>query len=330
VKPVLVASILLIPATALLASLFALGMRRLSFGQTIRDVGPAGHAGKAGTPTMGGGLILVLWAVTSVLLTRAGSWGRLETAVLTSGLLFGGIGALDDLLSLARARSLGLTGWQKMALIAAAAVGLYFLFPDVLSTPVRVPFCSIVVSLPWWGSLLLVWFVFASTTNAANLTDGLDGLAAGSSLLILAGFMILVPMPGVFRLLAPLAAILLGFLWINSHPAGLFLGDVGSFGLGGVIAAFALGNGLAFILPILAGLFVLETASVILQVACYKVTGRRLFRMSPLHHHFEASAAPSRSSILPSPLWIETAVTARFLILQALFVGMAIAAVYTG
>jgi phospho-N-acetylmuramoyl-pentapeptide-transferase len=327
VIPSVVASLLALLLTASIASRFAHWMRGRRIGQQIRDEGPAHHQGKAGTPTMGGLVVLSIWAVTVGVLSVWSPFGAREGFVVASGLTMGAVGALDDLLKLARRRSLGLTGWQKIGLTAAAAVGLFFAFPSAIGFALHVPLSGMTVEVPPWALCALTVVVFLAATNAVNLTDGLDGLAAGVVLLILLGFLILSSNVGDLRLLLPLVGGLVGFLWVNGNPASLIMGDVGSFGLGGIVAAVALAQGTTFLLPILAGVPVLEVVAVILQVASLRLFGRRIFRMSPLHHHFEASpgAAP-RAHLLPACEWPEMRVVVRFWIAQGLFVGLAVLA----
>ena len=323
---ILAVSIGLIPLTAGLCHLYASAMRRRAIGQQIREAGPRHHLGKAGTPTMGGVLVLVLWIAAVLALTPFAPLTPRSGIVLLSGILFGGIGILDDLLSLRRKASTGLTGWAKILLSTGAAVIVFFLFRDVLATPVLVPFTSISITRPPIAGFLLTWIVFLSTTNGANLADGLDGLATGLVLIILAGFAVIVPTLGQLSVVLPLAGVLLGFLWINAYPAGLFLGDAGSFALGGILAALALAQGLAFVLPILAGVLVLEAVAVILQVAGFRVIGVRLFRMSPLHHHFEGGSRDDVRHLLPAPDWPEPKIAVRFWIAQAVFTAVAVLA----
>jgi len=182
----------------------------------------------------------------------------------------------------------------------------------------------VTLSLPSIAFFFLAWAVFLATTNSINLTDGLDGLATGVSILILCGFLIIVPTREFAGVIFPLIAILAGFLWVNAYPARLFLGDVGSFALGGVVAGVALASGTALILPLLAGLLVLESGSVILQVSCYRLTGQRIFKMSPLHHHFEHAEGIDHPYFLPAAEWPEPKITLRLWIVQALFVGLAV------
>lgn len=321
---VLLAGLILLPGCALVGVLFARFMRHRSLGQAIRDVGPAGHAIKAGTPTMGGAVLLVLWIAAVLLLFIRHQATATASLVLTAGSLFAAIGAADDLISLRRARSLGLSPLAKLALSSAASAILFFAFRDPLSTPMLIPFTSESITIPPAALFFLTWFVFLSAANGMNLTDGLDGLATGIAGLILLGIVLLRPTEANLILCVPLIAALVGFLWINAHPAGLFLGDIGSFFLGGVVAALALANGLAFLLPILAGVLVFEAASVILQVASLRATGRRLFRMSPLHHHFERALGTRHTHILPAFEWSEGRIVLRFWVLQGAFVLLAL------
>jgi phospho-N-acetylmuramoyl-pentapeptide-transferase len=276
---------------------------------------------------MGGLVVLPIWVAAAGVLSMWSPFGVREEFIVASGLTMGAIGALDDLLKHARRHSLGLTGWQKIGLTAAAAVGLFFAFPGAIGSSLHVPFSGLAVEVPPWALCALNVVVFLAATNAVNLTDGLDGLAAGVVLLILLGFLALSPSAGDLWVLLPLVGGLTGFLWVNGHPAGLIMGDVGSFGLGGVVAAVALAQGTTFLLPILAGVPVLEVVAVILQVTSLRLFGQRIFRMSPLHHHFEASpgAAP-RAHLLPACEWPEMKVVVRFWIAQGLFVGLAVLA----
>lgn len=322
--PVLLVCLALLPTSVLLFALYVRAMRDRSLGQSIRTVGPAGHSAKSGTPTMGGALLCLLWAGAVGLLSTWQDWAPGTGLVLAAGGLFALIGAADDLISLRRSRSLGLMPWQKVALSTAAVVCLFFLFRDALGAPMQIPFASRSLNLPPVALFALTWFVFLGGTNGVNLTDGLDGLASGVVLLILAGVLLLRPTPANVLLCAPLLALLASFLWLNAHPADLILGDVGSYFLGGVVAALAMLNGLALILPLLAGVLVLEVGSAALQVSCFRLTGRRLFRMTPLHHHFEVDLGVPWTSILPGPRWPEGRLVARFWILQGAFVLLAL------
>ena len=321
---ILFLSLLLMPATAIACHGFARWMRKQSLGQQIRDAGPQSHATKAGTPTMGGIVILLCWVSIVLILGAVKGWPSYGGFVLVAGLGFGGLGFVDDILSLRRKHSTGLTGMQKLLIGSILSIGLFFLFREQILVPQQIPFMGSRVALPWVGAFLLSWILFISTTNSSNLTDGLDGLAGGVSLLVLGGFVAAFPSEGNLMLILPLMGALIGFLWLNAYPASLFLGDVGSFAIGGIIGALALANGTAFLLPIFAGVFVLEAVSVILQVGILRLTGKRLFKMSPLHHHFEATPTHGRPYWLPSFEWPESKVTARFMMVQLGFVVLAV------
>ena len=320
--PSLIASFCLFPASAIGCYAFSRWMRSRALGQQIRTHGPQSHTDKAGTPTMGGSVVLVLWSGAVLALGAMVGWPQHVGFVVASGLGFGLLGLADDVLSLRRRHSTGLTGPQKLVSGSVLSVSLFFAFRGDVMVAQAVPFASLHLVVPWVGMLFLSWILLVAATNTANLTDGLDGLAGGVCILVLGGLLWMVPTADNAMLILPLIATLAGFLWLNTHPAALFLGDVGSFGVGGIIGALALSNGLAFLLPLLAGVFVLEAASVILQVGLRRLTGRRPFKMAPLHHHFEDSGGGPHW--LPSAAWPEPKVTARFLLLQGAFVLLAI------
>jgi phospho-N-acetylmuramoyl-pentapeptide-transferase len=324
VKALIPVSIALAPLTALCCAAFARSMRQRNVGQPIRELGPQGHAAKAGTPTMGGLLVLSVWAIGVLYLWPSVAWARSIGFVLAAGAMHGAIGLLDDVRSVHRRRSVGLTAPWKLLLGSLAAVALFFVFRDVVSVPQRIPFSTSTVTLPPIATIALVWLSFLSMTNSMNLSDGLDGLAGGLAILVLIGLLALSPSRTALVAVVPLLGALLGFLWLNVHPAEIFLGDVGSFGLGAIAAAVSLCTGTAFFLPLVAGVLVLEAGSVILQVASYKITGRRLFKMSPLHHHFEQATRAWTAHVLPGFEWPETKITLRFWLVQALFVGFAL------
>jgi len=331
VSTVLLVSILLVPASALGCAGLAYRMRRHHVGQFIREAGPTSHHAKAGTPTMGGAVLLLLWAVAVSALSLVGDMPGSSGFVLTSGTAFAAIGALDDLLSLRRRRSMGLSGRWKVVLSVAIAAGLYGAFRESIASTLSIPFSTGTIDLPSWAAFLLTVVVFLATTNALNLTDGLDGLAGACSVLILVGSLFFPSSVAYAPVVLPLAAVVVGFLWVNAHPARLILGDIGSYLLGGAIAAIALGQGTALALPLLAGVPVLEAASVLLQIPCWKLFHRRLFRMAPLHHHFEGAAATANvTPILPSAEWKETTIVTRFVVAQAAFVGVAVLALTFG
>jgi phospho-N-acetylmuramoyl-pentapeptide-transferase len=317
-------SLSLLPLSAVACYGYVRWMRACAFGQQIRACGPQLHHTKAGTPTAGGTVILLLWGTAIVVLGLLRGWPAHAGFVVACGLGFGSLGLLDDLLSYCRRQSDGLTGGQKIlggTLIALAVISTH---REILLVPQTIPFSDLRLLLPASGAALLCWMVLLSTTNSANLTDGLDGLAGGVSLLSLGGLLVLSPQPDTVVLILPLLSILIGFLWLNVYPARLFLGDIGSFGLGGALGALAWIHGAALLLPLLAGLFVLEASSVMLQLVTLRLTGRRLLKMAPLHHHFEDSRRGQDClHWIPGARWPEMTVTARFLLLQAGFVLLA-------
>ena len=327
-KALIPVSIALAPITAFGCAALARWMRRRNFGQQIRELGPQGHTSKAGTPTMGGLLILSVWAIVVLFFWSAVEWARPIGFVLAAGALHAGIGLLDDVWSVLRRRSLGLSAPRKLLLGSLVAAALFLLFRDVLSVPQGIPFSTSKVTLPPIATFMLLWVSLLASTNSMNLADGLDGLAGGLAALILIGLLALSPSSQNLVAVLPLLGALLGFLWVNVHPAALFLGDVGAFGLGGIIAAVSLSTGTIFYLPLLAGVLVLEAGSVIAQVVWYRIAGVRLFKMSPLHHHFEASTRARSAHVLPAFEWPEAKITVRFWLVQALFVGIGVWALH--
>ena len=317
--------------TALVFS-FALGpllIRRLSLfkvGQFVRAEGPASHLGKAGTPTMGGALIIV-GVVVAVLL-----WGQLGNRFVQVALVtlvaFGGIGAADDILKLRNAHSKGLSARRKYLLqsLAAVSVGvwLFMLRQHASETTFYVPFIK-QVAIPMGGWFLLsVYLVVVGSSNAVNLTDGLDGLAIMPTVLIagalgvfayvtgnikIAEYLGIPYVAGVGELSVYCGALVgagISFLWFNTYPAQVFMGDIGSLALGAALGIVAVMVREEIVLFIMGGVFVVETVSVVLQVGSYKLTGRRIFRMAPLHHHFELKGWPEPKIIVR--FWIITVI----------------------
>ena len=276
-------------------------LERLRFGQTVREQGPARHRVKQGTPTMGG----VIFLVPALLVT---GWlappTRAAVLILGVTLAFGALGLVDDYLKVAMRRSLGLRARAKLVWQVAAAALFAYLAQAWLGrgTAVWVPFGTGWWDLGIWYYPLAVLAVVASA-NAVNETDGLDGLAAGSTMIALSVFFYAAARGGRYELavfIVSLGAALAGFLWFNLHPARVFMGDTGSLALGAALGGLAVLTGTELVLPVAGMLFVLETLSVIVQVASFRLTGRRVLRMSPLHHHFELSG------------WTESQVVYRF------------------
>ena len=304
-------------------------IRRLSqykIGQTVRDDGPESHFSKAGTPTMGGALILV--AVSIAVLLWADLGNRYIWIVLLTTLAFGMVGLIDDYRKLVLRDSKGLPArWKYLGQSVfglGAAVALYVTANVPAETQLIVPFFKDVVLNLGPVFILLSYFVIVGTSNAVNLTDGLDGLAilptvmvAGalgvfayvSGHLYLSKYLLIPYLPGVGELAIFCGALVgagLGFLWFNAYPAQVFMGDVGALALGAALGVVAVAVRQELVLFIMGGVFVVETVSVILQVGSYKLTGRRIFRMAPLHHHFELKGWPEPRVIVR--FWIVTVI----------------------
>ncbi|MDN5325553.1 MAG: phospho-N-acetylmuramoyl-pentapeptide-transferase [Moorella sp. (in: firmicutes)] len=274
-------------------------LRRLKAGQTVRNDGPRSHLVKAGTPTMGGVLFLIGLTVSTLVLAPPSPL-TMSTLILTWGYAL--IGLVDDGLKVILHRPLGLMARQKLGgqvllgLAAGAAAMLWLGRGSVIQVPVTGWRWDVGWYYPLLAALLLV-----ATTNAVNLTDGLDGLAAGITLWVALAYGILALALGQGELVTfamALAGGCLGFLVYNFHPARVFMGDTGSLALGAAIGFLAIMTRTELVLPVLGGVYVLETLSVILQVASFRLTGRRLFRMSPLHHHFELGGWPESRVVL--------------------------------
>ena len=305
-------------------------LRDFQIGQVIRQEGPQSHRAKAGTPTMGGLLILAAALVPTLL------WADLSNPfiwiAMGATLGCGAVGFLDDYLKITRRSHHGLWPRYKMGglLLVAAAVGVAVLMlsyqnPPLYNTRLIFPFFKNLIPDLGVGYVLFAILVLVCTTNAVNLTDGLDGLAISTfgvaaaaytalayvtGHAVLADYLLLVRFPPAGELTIFCGALVgasLGFLWYNSYPAEIFMGDVGSLGLGGAIGTVAILIKQELLLPIVGGVWVLEALSVVIQVASFKLTGKRVFKMSPLHHHFELIG------------WSEPKVITRFLIVGVLF-----------
>jgi phospho-N-acetylmuramoyl-pentapeptide-transferase len=293
-------------------------LRRLSVTQQIREDGPKAHLGKAGTPTMGG-VLIILCILIAILM-----WGDLRNmyiwALIISLIGFGGIGLVDDYMKIARKNHRGLRAYQKFGM----QISLAFLIGIFLYMNPRDPY-SDVLSIPffkkWLIDLGLVYIPFSilvivGSSNAVNLTDGIDGLAIGlvavavlanGALVYISGhkglaqYLQVLFLPGTGELTVFCGAMFgaaLGFLWFNSYPAEVFMGDVGSLGLGGTLGTLAVITKHEIVLAVVGGIFVIETISVILQVASFKMTGKRVFKMAPIHHHFELKGWPEPKVIV--------------------------------
>ncbi|MFZ3588019.1 phospho-N-acetylmuramoyl-pentapeptide-transferase [Bacillus sp. DJP31] len=277
--------------SVLLSPIFIPFLRRLKFGQSIREEGPKSHQKKSGTPTMGGVVIILSILITTLVMAFKFSTPSVEILLLllvTIG--FGIVGFLDDFIKVVMKRNLGLTSKQKLLGQILIAIIFFIIFiQHDFSTVVGIPGTTYSFDLGWFYIILLV-FMLVGGSNAVNLTDGLDGLLAGTSAIAFGAFAVLAWNQSQFDVaIFSLAVVgsVLGFLVFNAHPAKVFMGDTGSLALGGAIATVAILTKLEILLVIIGGVFVLETLSVIIQVISFKTTGKRVFKMSPLHHHYE-------------------------------------------
>ncbi|GLY10576.1 phospho-N-acetylmuramoyl-pentapeptide-transferase [Bacillus badius] len=277
--------------TVMIAPMFIPFLRRLKFGQSIREEGPESHQKKSGTPTMGGIVFLLAIIITTLFMTQIYADIGTETLLLllvTVG--FGLLGFLDDFIKVVMKRNLGLTSKQKLAGQIVISVLFYIIYAkNNLSTELTIPLTDLSFDIGiLYAAFVLFWLVGFS--NAVNLTDGLDGLVSGTSAIAFGAFAVLAWNQGLDETaifsFAVVGAVL-GFLVFNANPAKVFMGDTGSLALGGAIAAISILTKFEFLLLVIGAVFVAETLSVIIQVISFKTTGKRVFRMSPLHHHFE-------------------------------------------
>ncbi|WP_152656476.1 phospho-N-acetylmuramoyl-pentapeptide-transferase [Oceanobacillus sp. CFH 90083] len=279
--------------TVLLSPIFIPFLRRLKFGQSIREEGPESHKKKSGTPTMGGIMIVFSIMITSLIMGMRTDGGIGYELWLLLFVLFGYglLGFLDDYIKVAMKRNLGLTSKQKLfGQIIIALVFYFVLRGQDFSTVIAIPGTAVEFDIGWFYAVLII-VMLVGASNAVNLTDGLDGLLAGTAAIAFGAFAIIawygVPNDMVTIFSLAVVGALLGFLVFNAHPAKVFMGDTGSLALGGAIAAIAILLKLEILLVIIGGVFVIETLSVIIQVISFKTTGKRVFKMSPLHHHYE-------------------------------------------
>jgi phospho-N-acetylmuramoyl-pentapeptide-transferase len=283
-------------------------LRVKEFGQQIREEGPEGHHGKAGTPTMGG---LVVFLSVSVPFLILSDYRAASLAVFGTALASAGLGFVDDWNKLRKRRSLGVSGRSKLLVQALMAIALWLAVTEYVGLEdtlrLRVVDASIDLGLLY---PVLIFLVLAGATNGVNLTDGLDGLAAGCAAIVLLAFTAMTFITRGQEDLALLSACLVGacvgFLWFNSFPAAVFMGDTGSLGLGGAIAALAVLTKTELLLLIIGGIFVIEALSVAIQVFAFQRFRKRIFLMAPIHHHFELLA------------WSETKIILRFWIVAAI------------
>ena len=283
-------------------------LRLKEFGQQIREEGPAGHHGKAGTPTMGGIAIFLSILVPFLILS---DYRAASLAVLGTALAMAALGFADDIIKLRKRRSLGVSGRTKLLVQALTAIALWLVVtePVGLNDTLRLQMFDASVSLGY-AYPLLIFLVLAGATNGVNLTDGLDGLAAGCCAIVFLTYTVITFItPGdhdLALLSASLVGACVGFLWFNSFPASVFMGDTGSLGLGGAIAALAVMTKTEVLLILIGGIFVIEALSVAIQVIAFQRFRRRVFLMAPIHHHFELAG------------WSETKIILRFWIVAAI------------
>lgn len=264
-------------------------LRRLKFGQQIRQDGPQSHLKKAGTPTMGGIIILLAFTLSflkfSVINTNF-------AVLLVATLGFGLVGFLDDYIKIVFKRSLGLTARQKLiGQLLFSVIICVLLYTNHHSTAIAIPGTSVKWELGWFYYVFITLMLLA-TSNAVNFTDGVDGLLSGVSAIAFGAFAIIALQASEHASAIAAAAMIgavLGFLVFNAHPAKVFMGDSGSLGIGGAIAAIAILTKTELLFIIIGGIFVIELLSVVLQVGSFKLRGKRIFKMSPIHHHFELS-----------------------------------------
>jgi len=352
-----VKSVLIAAMTALIVSLLGTPavvklFRRLGYGQEIREDGPKSHATKRGTPTMGGAVIIaaavVGYGIAHLLVLNQSARGPTASGLLVLGLMvaLGLVGFLDDIIKIRKQRSLGLTAAAKflgqlVAGVGFAVLALQFRNDEGLrpaSTHVSFVRDYAAIGLGSVGFVVFAYLVITATSNAVNLTDGLDGLASGSAVMVFASYVVIAfwqfgnacsrdgsaaascylardPLD-VALVAAAVMGACFGFLWWNASPAKIFMGDTGSLALGGALAGIAIVTRTELLLVVLGGLFVIETLSVIIQIGVFKLTRRRVFNMAPIHHHFELAG------------WVENTVIVRFWIIAGLAVAFGLGVFY--
>ncbi len=288
-------------------------LHKLKFGQNIREEGPKSHLKKAGTPTIGG--LIFIFATIITMFIMVGNPTDEAMIALYSFVGFGFVGFLDDLLKIIKKKNEGLTSGQKMILLLIVSGFLTWYAYKYIGTSINIPFLNGQINLGLFY-IPFVMFYFAGVTNAVNLTDGLDGLATSVTVLVTTFLGIISYNLGHISLAifcVALAGALLAFLRFNAFPARVFMGDTGSLALGGAVAMVALILKMPLILVLIGIIYVIETLSVILQVASFKLTGKRIFKMAPIHHHFEQLG------------WSETKIVSVFSIITVVFCFIAFA-----
>lgn len=270
-------------------------LHKLKFGQNIREEGPKSHQKKSGTPTIGGIIFILSSIITMILVIKISNQKFTDEAMISLYALigFGFIGLLDDLLKIIHKNNLGLRAYQKMflLLLLSGCFAYYGANNSNIGTGVLIPFTHTIWNLGKWYIPIIILY-YAAVTNAVNLTDGLDGLCSSITIMVMTFFSLVSYSMMHYNLsifCGVVAGSLLGFLRFNAFPAKVFMGDTGSLALGGAIATVAMILKLPIIVAIVGGIYLLETLSVIIQVISFKLTGKRVFKMAPIHHHFELS-----------------------------------------
>ena len=287
----LIAFLVSFAVTAIIAPVLIPYLRKLKFGQQILEDGPVWHEKKSGTPTMGG--ISFIIGTTVAMIAALVAQFNIRILMMTAVALgFGAIGFIDDYIKVVKKRNLGLTALQKFLMQAFLACVYIVVLKQTgnLDTRIIIPFTEITLNMPWWLYIPFILIVVTGTVNAVNLTDGLDGLASSVTVVITlffaaAGAALAHPEGSWFSL--AVCGGCAAFLLYNRYPAKVFMGDTGSLYLGGAVSVLAVGMELPLVLIIAGFVYLFETLSVILQVASFKLTGKRIFKMSPVHHHFE-------------------------------------------
>lgn len=310
IKSLTITMLMAFVIVVIIGPIFLPMLHRLKFGQTVRDDGPQTHLAKNGTPTMGG--IMFMIAITITVLFRA----ELDSDVfvgLVCMLGFGLVGFLDDFIIIKMRRSLGLKPWQKIAMqfVISGYVAFYQYTSSPAASKIMIPFTDKFLDL---GILYVpvMMFIIIGTVNAVNLTDGLDGLASGITAVVSTFFVVFALFvakdAGVATFAAATVGGCVGFLVFNVNPAKVFMGDTGSMALGGAVVAFAVLTNSVLLIPIVGGIYFAEALSVIIQVTYFKKTGKRIFKMAPLHHHFEQCGWPETKVVFI--FWIVTIILA--------------------
>lgn len=318
--------LLTIAASSLIFSIVFLSfqisfMKRRDLGQFIRSWGPDMHSDKQGIPTMGGISFLLAFGLGLSLAWLFSPSIRNKILLFTCGTFGAGlIGLSDDLLSLIRQRSIGLSVTQKVVSQITIGAGFFLGCLAFLQNPlmIRIPILSTPLELHPVLMGVITVVIYISSVNAVNLTDGLDGLAAGAGLIAVVAFATLSPISEL-SIYTSMGISLLGFLWYNFYPAQVFMGDVGAFAIGGFLTTAAISNHARLLLPVIGGLFVIETCSVISQITSLKLTGKRLFKITPFHHHFEEVQGIDYEFVFSDVSWSEPKITIRFWIVEGCF-----------